>query len=551
MFSTRGKIMKLRVLLAIFMGLIIGFTAQAGVNLKNGNFYISYKDIEVPGTPHSLDITRTYNSKASRVGWFGFGWGSEYETFLRVSADGSVTIYENGSGAVTRFVTSKPIDVDAASKRIVDVLKSKSSISEDASKKLIENFKTDAELRQTYSTKLGIKTDISEGTKLTTTTRGLQELLRTKDGFKRTYLDGRTEFFSEDGRLVKMVDKLGYTMDFNYKDNRLVSIKDSEAKQLFFEWYPEGLMKSAWSVGDKKVSYKYQGKDLVESTDIENNIYKYAYDPSHNLTSVSYTNGTKMNITYDAKTKFVSGIVSPGGEKIQYDYGSDPKNPSLHYWTFVTRTGLDGKPVKNKYEYEVKVTADGAHYTARIGTVVEGVSTETIYNENSYPLKITRGGKEETTFTYTADGLLAKKNSSNGEFSTLEYHPVFKKISKVTNNQGWTKFDYDEKGNLSKATNDKNKKVLLVYDRAGRIIKMVNDDSKSKDGGILSFAYNSMGKPVEIVMENVGKINVSYDNYGEIKKVDSKEGPKMAMRVTQAFQQLLSIVGPAGVNLGL
>ena len=52
-------------------------------------------------------------------------------------------------------------------------------------------------------------------------------------------------------------------------------------------------------------------------------------------------------------------------------------------------------------------------------------------------------------------------------------------------------------------------------------------------------------------MEKVGKIHVAYDNYGEIKKVESKAGHKMALQVTQAFQSLLSIVKPAGVNLSL
>ncbi len=67
----------------------------------------------------------------------------------------------------------------------------------------------------------------------------------------------------------------------------------------------------------------------------------------------------------------------------------------------------------------------------------------------------------------------------------------------------------------------------------------------------LSFIYNAQGKPVEISMDKIGKINVQYDNYGEIKKVESKAGHKMALQVTQAFQSLLAIVKPAGVNLNL
>jgi hypothetical protein len=67
----------------------------------------------------------------------------------------------------------------------------------------------------------------------------------------------------------------------------------------------------------------------------------------------------------------------------------------------------------------------------------------------------------------------------------------------------------------------------------------------------LSFKYNSLGKPVEIEMMKVGKIQVAYDNYGEIKRVESKQGHKMALQVTQAFQNLLAIVKPAGVNLNM
>ena len=76
-------------------------------------------------------------------------------------------------------------------------------------------------------------------------------------------------------------------------------------------------------------------------------------------------------------------------------------------------------------------------------------------------------------------------------------------------------------------------------------------NKKTKKKRSLSFVYNAQGKPVEIKMDKVGKINVQYDNYGEIKKVESKAGHKMALQVTQAFQSLLAIVKPAGVNLNL
>ena len=217
----------------------------------------------------------------------------------------------------------------------------------------------------------------------------------------------------------------------------------------------------------------------------------------------------------------------------------------------MTKKDPGGKETTNKYEYETKLRADGSIFTYRIATVINDVQTETVYNEtHQLPLMIKRG-KQVTNFDYDKNGLLLHKHASNGEFVKLQYESKFNKISRVENNQGWTTFDYDGKGNLSKAINGQGKSVLLIYDRNGRITKMVDQEKGSNEKRSLSFTYNSMGKPVEIAMDSVGKINVAYDNYGEIKKVESKAGDKMALQVTQAFQSLLAIVKPAGVNLNM
>ena len=130
-------------------------------------------------------------------------------------------------------------------------------------------------------------------------------------------------------------------------------------------------------------------------------------------------------------------------------------------------------------------------------------------------------------------------------------HEKINKINKVTNNDGWTQFDYDKKGNLAKAQNDQGKAVLLIYDLKGRISKMVDTNKNKNAKRAITFKYNASGKPTEIAMSKVGKIDVTYDSYGEIKEVKSDAGPQMAMQVTQAFQNLLAIVRPAGVNLNM
>lgn len=526
--------------------------AFSGVNLKNGNFYITYTDIVVPGGDHDLEITRTCNSKSTELGWFGYCWGSLYETKLVVSADGSVVIMENGSGAQTRFTPKESIDVASASRKIIDAMKKTEPMSETATKSLIARLNGDAELRQYYSKKYNIETKLADGTVLYSNDRGIQTLYKEKNGFKRVISDGKTDFFDNDGKMTKTADKNGYYVTFEYKGPNLYAIKDSQAKQIILEWYPTGRLKGASYAGDKKTSYVYDEKNnLIESKDVAGNLYKYEYDSNHNLTTIAYTDGTKMQIKYD-KNSFATEVNDRNLELTKYKYESNPKNPDFHYWTTVSRKYGGDPETVSKYEYEIKTKPDGQHYTYRIATTVNDIKTETIYSECcSLPLKITRG-KDVTTFEYNAKGLLTKKTSTKGEYVELAYDDVLNKITKVVNKDGWTTFEYDKIGNLVKAVNSGGKSVLLLYDRFGKITKMVDqekNDEKTKRA--LTFKYNSLGKPVEINMEGVGIINVAYDNFGEIKKVESKAGAQMALKVTQAFQSLLGIVKPAGVNLNM
>lgn len=545
--------------LAATMSMTLALQVFAGVNLKNGNFYIAYTDIAVPGSGPKMEMTRTYNSKSTHLGWFGFGWGNIFETHLTPSPDGCVIVKEHGSGGKTRFCPKSTVDASAAAEKVVAAMRKKNTISDQNAKELLKRLKDNADLRHLYAKQFGVVSKVAAGTTLYSNERGMQVLKKTKDGYFREFSDGKQEYFNDAGQLTKITDKGGYSLDFDWKENKLASIRDNKAKQLFFEWYSNGRIKHIWSSGEKKAFYKFKGEDLVYSKDVAGNEHEYSYDKNHNLIKIVFNPSRKkgeaadqMVMEYEPKTFFISKITDRNGETTAYKYGAADKSPEDHYWTKVTKPGFDNKPVTNHYEYEIKTKADGSRYTYRIKTEINGIETETIYSECcSLPIKIKRG-KHVTNFEYNADGLLTKKTSTRGDNIEITYDDKIKKITKVVNNGDWTTFQYDKSGNLQLAENKAGKKVKLIYNSKGRITKMLDGQSKGKgETRVLSFKYNSSGKPVEINMEKVGKINVAYDNYGEIKKVESKQGHKMALQVTQAFQNLLSIVKPAGVNLNM
>ena len=550
----------MRILKYLMTSFFLPLAVFAGVNVKNGNFYISYTDIVVPGGGQDLKITRTYNSKSTDKGWFGMGWGSYYETSLHISPDGSVVIHENGSGAKTRFLPAKgSVDANKASDKIVEAMRKKSSgtMTDGAAKRWKDKFKKDAELRQAYARRYGVTVELPKGTTLTSAQRGPQTVVVLDKSFERRHNDGKVEVFNKSGKLIEVRSRGGYRVSLNYNNNSqgtLKSIKDSKGKQLFFDWHANGFVKKMWSTGGEKsgATYSYDANNLTQSRDTSGNVYKFSYDKNHNMTRISYSDKTAMTIKYDPKTQFAVEVVDKNNRKTGYKYESDPKKPDLHYWTTVTRQSPGGDPEENRYEYEIKIRRDGSRYNHRIATTIRGVNTETIYSECcNLPEKITRG-KMTTKFEYNDDGLLLEKTSTTGEFTKLEYHKKFKKITKVTNNNGWTKFDYNPKsGLLSKGTNSTGETVTLFHDRKERIKRMMASNKNTKESSILNFKYNALDKPVEIKLEGVGKINVDYDNSGAIKKVDSKAGHKIALKVTQGFQSLLRIVRPAGVNLNI
>ncbi|MBF0205812.1 MAG: RHS repeat protein [Oligoflexia bacterium] len=486
--------------------------AFALVNLKNGNLTQTYADLVIPGGPKKLEIIRTFNSKSTVIGYFGFGWCSEMETTYEEFPDGSVVIHEHGSGGDTRFAPREGVN---------------------------NNIR--------YSTE-----------------RGLQEFQKNADGtYTRKFNDGRSEVFGPNKHIIKLMDKSGYYADYTYKENgQLESIKDSIARQIYFSWFPDGKIQALWASGDEKktkATYKYDSdNNLIESSDSESNVYKYTYDPLHNLTKITYSDGTATEIKYDPKTQFVVSVKDRNGVETKYKYDSDPKNPDLHYWTTVTKLGPDGKPTIELAGYEMKKASDGRVYTYRtyseIGTPPNVTKSETIIDENSNsPSKITKDGKV-TDFKYNKIGLLTDKISSTGEKIKVEYDDNNNKISRVESNDGHNNIEiidykYDKKSNLIFAKNNKGLEILLDYDYKDGLIKKMTEFDKSAGNKKqeLYFTYNAMNKPSKIEVKKVGTINITYNNDTEVKEVTG-DGEKVTPLLTNSFGRLMTLVSPSKLN---
>jgi len=557
------------VILGIILGLGIG-NSDAGVSLKNGNFFIGYTDIVLPGEGLPLKIDRTYNSQSDYSGWFGFGWASSFESYLVVGADATITVHEHGGGDTTVFSSKKYSrkTVDKSVEKIIKAARKKGDLSKGQLVSMKKSLKTDFRLREEFASRYGVKTTLPKGTTLFSNKRGGEQKIQVKsDYFVRVFPDGKKEYYSKKGgtfgRLAKIRGVNGGLVTFIYdKTGLLQKIKDKSGRWIKFTWYPSGKVKTLQGTGTGKATYSYTSRgDLKKSKDVDGHKYTYEYDGVHNMKQIKYSDGTTLKISYQKKNNFVKKLKERNGTTIKYSYGRESGNPKGHFWTDVTATTKSGKSTKNHYEYWVKKKITGEPYTYKIRTVENNLKTETTYSECcGLPLKIVRNGKT-TRFKYNKKGMLTQKVGPSNRSVKLVYHKKLNKPIKVTDANGTTNFTYDKKGNLTYAWNNRGQKVKLKYDRKGKISQMIDSYSaksksrkvaaKGKKSRVISFKYNEIGKPVKISLKGVGSIRVTYSNSGQIKNVKSSAGHKIALQVTSAFQNLLNIIAPAGVNLSI
>lgn len=548
--------------IAVALAATAGTQALANVSLKNGNFFIGYSDLTYTGGIEPK-IERVYNSKSSHDGIFGFGWGSDYEVYLKISADGSVVVHENGGGAQNRFTppTINPGEVDKA---VTEIMAAKTKQGAGMSGSLAETEKqrlrNDARYRndeweRLYDKGLVKARQLADGTSLKSNKFSYQVITKVKEGYVRRFDNGQVQTFDNEGKLSRIADKNGNSLALFYdKTGHLSYIQDSLNRRITFTFNRIGKVEKIVGENGKVATYKYNGNELVESKDTDGNVYKYQYSSNgrHNLVKISYSDNTTLEVGYNevSKNETVKWVKDRDGSLTEYSYTGDGPG-GTNYGTTVATKGPDGKEIsKSKYEYWEKAKLDGERYTYKLATDVDGDKTETIYNECcGLPLEITRNG-EKTTFEYDVKGHVTKKMTPS-EVTQLEYDAKSSKVSKVMKfpkgsnaKPNWAQYGYDDKGNLVQAVNSEGKKVKIVYDHLGRIKALIDQDKRQ-----LQFTYNEASRPVEIADPTVGKIQVQYTNSGDIKKVDSSGGRKIALQVTSAFQNLLDIIRPAGVTL--
>lgn len=550
-------------LVAAIAGILGTTSVFANVSIRNGNFFIGYTDVLYPGG-YEAKIERVYNSKSPFNGIFGWGWGSDYEGYLTVEADGSVLVSEAGGGAQNRFSppSANTKELDKAIATIAEVARKAGAI---GSKDQIDKYKSQLKSNPDFRNEEWAKwrgqgkveaRRLAVGSKLVSNRFAFQWITVIANGYVRSSDTGKVETFDANGRMLKVQDKNGNFIALAYnKDGKIEKIQDNMNRKMYLSYTKTGKVEKVQAEGNKTADYRYnENGEMVYSKDTDGNVYTYKYgsDKRHNLTEIGYSDKTSLQVSYYGRDKLenVQSVKDRDGTRTEYSYDkvAGEKN-SLKVGVNIKSS--EGRSVSNSvYEYVFRNKPNGEEWTYKMMSALDGLRTETVYNECcGLPIFIRRG-KEETTFAYDTKGRVTKKTTPN-EVTELSYDARVGKVNRVVKYSkankkrvDWSTFQYDTKANLVVAKNSSGAGVRLFYDPMGRIKTMMDQGKKQ-----IHFKYNENSKPIQITDPKMGSITVSYSNSGEVQKVDSSGGRRIALAVTSAFQNLLEIIRPAGVTL--
>ena len=525
---------------------------KANVSLKNGNFFVGFADATAEGGLE-MKVERVYNSKTEFSGIFGPGWGCDFEAYIEPLDDGSLNLHEYGGGAENLFspepsmVRSLPAIID----ELMAAAERSGKFSNAQDRTIYRTY------LQTHHQAVWVEFRNNNlipaivhplGQTFSSYRFGNERLVRTANGYLRREGE-KTESFDDNGKLAQISDSNRNFIAFTYDGGTLSRMEDNIGNRFLFT-FAKGRVKSIKDAGTGRLAvFDYKEGRLAYSKDVDGNVYRYEYDKRYNMTAIRYSDHTSQLISYYpmSQSENVRSVTDRDGLVTKYRYSPTTRvGADDHYTVYVDEFDKKGKPI-SRQSYEYFVTSD--NHTDRLITTLDGDKTDTTYDAADNPLKIV-SGDEMVQFAYDSQERLISKITT-AEKKELQYDAVTGKVSQVVTTPSDTgkpvtlRYSYDAKGNLTRALGDDGNDLTLTYSDSGLIESVTNQGKK------MSFTYNRIGKPVTISVEALGTISVTYKSNGDIDKVTSTKGREIALQVTKMMQDLLDMVRPAGVTLGL
>jgi len=329
------------------------FVVVDGVNVRNGNFSISYKLSDY--SKWLQDFTITYNNKETETfGMFGRGWGSVLDTRLVYMPDGIAAVRENGTGSVTVYGKADPRLLE---QEIADIVRVATARDPAISAETLRSQLADRGVLFNAVLKYGLEREFPRNTRLaldmsTTFTDsgecgGLLE--RDWSGYVRRYSCDTLSIFRPDGLLQVSFDAVsGVRQEYSYEYGKLTQIDfrtlSGETGTVKFTWTGAVIGGIRDENGKVKTFTHDDRSNLIFLGDPQKANYRYTYDARDNMIDIEYIDQSHNRMTYDNHSATTS-VTTRNGVETTFTYQQGAQNSDV-WTTRVTRKTEAGESVK-------------------------------------------------------------------------------------------------------------------------------------------------------------------------------------------------------------
>jgi RHS repeat-associated protein len=321
--------------------------------------------------------------------------------------------------------------------------------------------------------------------------------------------------------------------------NRLIEKKDPYATIQRLEYNSSSVQIKSYDALGNMTEYQYDKNNrLINTIDAEGHSARQSYDNVGNV--VTKTDGRNITTTYNYdELNRLKSVVNARLETTSYTYDL---NGNL-------LTQVDGNGHVTTYEYNVRNMAKSkVDHEGRLGvpskyTYITGKVESYIYYANGNMHKKTDRNGKVTTYLYDIHGRLKSRNIGNDTISytydnngnqltitdatgttTRTYDVLNRATTKIVPNIGMSTYVYDistdvEAGYIKETSTDpKTNTVAKVYDKAGRLARVISAD------GTTTYTYYNNGNRESVIYQNGVREDYTYFKDNLLQTLVNKKG---------------------------
>jgi RHS repeat-associated protein len=395
-------------------------TTESNVNTYNGNFFNQETDINIEGRGLPLTVNRTYNSRSTSSGIFGYGWSSNFDQSLTFNTD-DLILYRDEDGTEHYFAKNSSGGYDSPGGVYLQLEKNA-----DGTFKLID---TD----QSYIT------------------------------------------FDSKGNFISETDSNDNQTSYTYSGGKLVAIKDPSGRELTVNYGENGKVSSITDPSNRKYQYSYDTNDNLigfSKQDKQGNsvfTISYGYDSQHQMTSSTDERGKKMSMTYDAEKRLIKQEMPVTVQgSLKNDYFTLSYNTSTSVTTVTDSKGVKTEYTHNAYGNVIKSVEDvgGLNYT---NTYNYDNQNNLIQEKDENANK--SGSNATTDYKYDDNGNILTFSNPLNEQEKISYDEDNNPISYQDAKGNVSKEQYDDQDNNTAFTDAATKSSASKYDSKGNLIE--------------------------------------------------------------------------------